>query len=85
MYERRLGYPRNEIARCANHYGVSYAEAEKGLAAGYYTLPPRGTRLALNPTLLEQFNSLSLLQKLLLAAGVIGAVAGAGYLLTKKK
>jgi len=41
--------------------------------------------LEAKPTLIEQFNALPLYQKLLLGAGVISAVAGAGYLIAKHK
>jgi len=37
------------------------------------------------PTFLDQFNALPLWQKLLIGAGVITAVAGAGYLVAKRK
>jgi len=37
------------------------------------------------PTFLDQFNALPLWQKLLIGAGVITAVAGAGYLIAKRK
>ena len=46
-YERRLGVPRTDVERVMAHYGVGYAEAERGLKEGRYVLPARGTRLRL--------------------------------------
>ena len=43
--ERRYGRPRTDIERAARHYGISLEEAERKLAAGEITLPPRGTRV----------------------------------------
>jgi len=40
--------------------------------------------LEAKPSLLDQFNALPLLQKLLIAAGVVTAVAGTGYLIAKR-
>jgi len=40
--------------------------------------------LEAKPSLVDQFNALPLLQKLLIGAAVIGSVAGAGYLIAKR-
>jgi hypothetical protein len=45
MFERRKGFPRSDVERVMQHYGVSHDEATKGLSEGRYPLPPRGTDL----------------------------------------
>lgn len=44
-YERRRGFPRYDVERVMNHYGVSYDEALRGMEAGRYPLPERGFRI----------------------------------------
>lgn len=44
-YERRRGFPRPDVERVMNHYGVNYDEAVKGMEAGRYVLPERGFRI----------------------------------------
>jgi hypothetical protein len=45
VFERRKGFPRSDVERVMQHYGVSHEEAAKGLSEGRYPLPPRGTDL----------------------------------------
>lgn len=44
-YERRRGFPRSDVERVMQHYGVNYDEAVKGMDSGRYVLPERGFRI----------------------------------------
>ena len=84
------GFPRSDIERVMRHYGVSQAEAERGLRAGVYPLPEYGSGLTtgkaagLKPTgLVELFNALPWWQKVLVVVGGAAAVGGVAIAATK--
>jgi hypothetical protein len=64
-YERRFGVPKSDVERVMTHYGVSYGEAERGLAEGRYVLPTRGTRLQ------ETDNAVLIIGLITLGAGAL--------------